>query len=296
VEIPPPATPTPSAPRRRPPRAALPHTLLATWTAIVLLFLYLPIAILVIYSFNDSRLTVAWAGFTTRWYRELGSNAPLIAAGLNSLLIAAAVMVLSVFLGTLGAWALYRYRWPLGGFLRTLVAVPLVMPDVIMGVSLLILFAVFNAWGNTVLPTMGFADDHLGLGFATVVIGHVTFCFPFVLVAVHARLVGMDPALEEAAMDLGATPTRAFLRVIVPYLMPAIVSGGLMAFTLSMDELIVTYFISGPQSVTLPVKVFGMARVGLSPTINAVSALFVAATTLLVVSAMWLQRIKESGR
>jgi spermidine/putrescine transport system permease protein len=272
----------------------LAHAVLGGWTAIVLAFLYLPIVLLVVYSFNDSKLTVAWAGFSTRWYREMWSNAPLMAAAVNSLIVAGVVTVVSVVLGTIGAWALYRYRWPMQGLVRTLVAVPLVMPEVIMGVSLLVLFAIAGAWGNGVLARYGWEDGPLGLGFTTVVIGHVTFCFPFVLVAVHARLVGMDPALEEAAMDLGATPTRAFLKVVVPYLMPAIVSGGLMAFTLSMDELIVTYFLSGPGSVTLPVKLFGMARVGLSPTINAVSAVFVAATTLLVVAAFWVRRIKEA--
>jgi spermidine/putrescine transport system permease protein len=273
----------------------LTNVLLGSWTAIVLAFLYLPIALLVIYSFNASKMNVAWTGFTTHWYREMWDNRPLVTAGINSLLIAATVMAISLLLGTIGAWTLYRYRLPFGRVIRTLVAVPLVMPDVIMGVSLLILFAVTSAWGNGLLSHLGFADDHLSLGFTTVVIGHVTFCFPFVLVAVHARLTGMDPSLEEAAMDLGATPTGAFLRVIVPYLLPAIVSGGLMAFTLSMDELIVTYFISGPTSTTLPIKVFGMARVGLSPMLNAVSAVFVAATTLLVVAAMWLQRIKENS-
>lgn len=270
------------------------HACLGGWTAVVLAFLYLPILLLVAYSFNSSRLNVAWAGFTTRWYREIWTSAPLVAAGVNSLVIAAAVTVVSLILGTTGAWGLYRYRFPFGGVLKTLVAVPLVMPDVIMGVSLLILFAVVNAWGNGLLDRMGWGDDHLGLGYVTVVIGHVTFCFPFVLVAVHARLVGMDPSLEEAALDLGATPLRAFLRVTVPYLMPAIVSGGLMAFTLSMDELIVTYFVSGPGSTTLPIKVFGMARVGMSPILNAVSALFVAATTLLVVAATWLRRAREN--
>lgn len=269
------------------------HALLGAWTILVLLFLYLPIGLLVVYSFNASRLNVVWTGWTTQWYRQIWVNEPLVAAGVHSLIIAAVVMISSVILGVIGAWGLYRYRWPLGGVLRALVAVPLIMPDVIMGVSLLILFAVANEWGNNLLGKWGLGDDHLGLGFITVIIGHVTFCFPFVLVAVHARLVGMDPALEEAAMDLGATPLQAFLRVVVPYLMPAIISGGLMAFTLSMDELIVTYFISGPTSETLPIKVFGMARVGLSPILNAVSAVFVAATTLLVVGGSWIQGMKK---
>jgi spermidine/putrescine transport system permease protein len=266
------------------------QALFGLWTALVLAFLYLPIALLIIYSFNASRLNIVWQGFTTHWYHEILHDHALLSAALNSLLIAAAVTILSVLLGTLGAWLLYRYRWPFAGFLRTLVAVPLIMPDVIMGVSLLILFAVVNDWGNNLLDKFGYGDDHLGLGFTTVIIGHVTFCFPFVLIAIHARLVGMDPSLEEAALDLGATPLRAFLSVTIPYLRPAIFSGALMAFTLSMDELIVTYFTAGPSSTTLPLKVFGMARVGLSPILNAVSALFVTVTTLLVVTIEFTRR------
>jgi spermidine/putrescine transport system permease protein len=270
------------------------HAAFGAWTVLVLAFLYLPILLLVVYSFNDSRLNVRWQGFTWRWYGELWTNLPLRAAATNSLLIAAAVTAVSVPLGTLGAWVLHRYRFPMMGMIRTLVAVPLVIPDVIMGVSLLILFAVASAWGNTLLDRYGLGDDHLGLGFTTVILSHATFCFPFVLIAVHARLAGMDPSLEEAALDLGATPLRAFVRATVPYLLPAILSGGLMAFTLSMDELIVTYFVSGPESTTLPLKVFGMAKVGLSPVLNAASAVFVAATTLLVVAAAWIKGLRNA--
>jgi spermidine/putrescine transport system permease protein len=176
--------------------------------------------------------------------------------------------------------------------LRTLIALPLVMPDVIMGVSLLVLFALTCGVGNQLLEKFGNDEAPLGLGFTTIIIGHVTFCFPFVLIAINARLAGMDPSLEEAAMDLGATPFRAFRKVIVPYLMPAIISGALMAFTLSMDELIVTYFIAGPGSATMPIKVFGMARIGLSPVLNAISTLFVVATTLLIVIASYVRGIR----
>jgi spermidine/putrescine transport system permease protein len=132
---------------------------------------------------------------------------------------------------------------------------------------------------------------HLGLGFATVIIAHVTFCFPFVMIVLDARLAGLDPSLEEAAMDLGATPWQAFWRVIVPYLLPAIISGALMAFTLSMDELLVTWFVYSSQSITLPVKIYGMAKVGLNPMLNAVSTLFIVGTALLVVTAEMLKKI-----
>ena len=151
--------------------------------------------------------------------------------------------------------------------MRTFIGVPIVMPEIVMGVSLLALFA-----------TAG-----VPLGFSTVIIAHVTFCFPFVLLAVQARLAGLDPALEEAALDLGATPLRAFWLVIMPCLRPAIVAGGLLAFTLSMDEVIVTFFTASPASATLPLRIFGMAKVGLNPMLNALSVLFIVATVLIVI-------------
>ena len=153
----------------------------------------------------------------------------------------------------------------------------MVIPEILMGVSLLIFFA----------------TAHVTLGFATVIISHVTFCFPFVLVAVQARLAGLDPSLEEAAMDLGATPFQAFRLVVVPYLMPAIISGALMSFTLSMDELIVTYFTYGPSSVTLPIKIFGEVKKGLNPMLNAISAIFIVATAVLVVIANSINRVRH---
>lgn len=271
-------------PRTTPIGMSAVHRLFGLWTLLILLFLYLPITLLVIYSFNSSRLNIVWQGFTLDWYRQLCHNQPLIGSLYNSLIIAAVTTVLSVFLGTAAAWLLYRYRLPMGKTILSLIYVPIVIPEVVMGVSLLILFATLSR--NLGLP--------LKLGFTTVILSHVTFCFPFVMVTVAARLAGIDPSLEEAAMDLGATPWRAFALVIVPYLLPAIISGALMAFTLSMDELIVTYFTTGPQSITLPLKIFGMAKVGLNPMLNAVSALFIVGTALLMTAAEYLRRPKET--
>jgi len=182
--------------------------------------------------------------------------------------------VFSVVLGTLGAWLLYRYNYPGRRALSTLIFVPMVIPEIIMGISLLIFFATIQ----------------FSLGFVSVIISHITFCFPFVMIAVQARLSGLDPFLEEAAMDLGAHPLQAFFQIILPYLMPAIISGALMSFTLSMDELIVTFFTASPASATLPLKVFGMAKVGLNPMINSISAIFILATAILVVAAEMLKR------
>ncbi len=251
--------------------------LLWAWTVGVLLLLWLPIAVLVVYSFNASRLNIVWQGVTLRWYAELWQNTPLLRAAQNSLVIAAVVTVLSVILGTVGAWLLHRYRFRWRSAIQTLTAVPMVMPEILMGISLLVFFAVIG----------------LRLGFSTVIIGHVTFCFPFVLVAVQARLQGLDPGLEEAALDLGATPLQAFWLVILPCLRPAIVAGGLRAFTLSMDELIVTFFTPRAASATLPIRVFGLAKVGLNPMLNALSTLFVVATAAFVLFSASIRRFSR---
>ena len=246
------------------------------WTVAVFAFLYLPIALLVVYSFNDSKLNLYWAGFTTKWYGMLFGNEVLLRAFQNSLIVATTTTALSVVIGTSAAWLLYRYRFPAQQTLGLLIFIPLVMPEVLMGVSLLVLFV-----------SLG-----IPLGYTTLIIAHTTFCFPFVLVGVQARLQGIDPSLEEAAMDLGATPLKAFWLVIIPYLLPAIVAGALMSFTLSFDEYIVTIFTSGADSQTLPLKVYGMVRVGLNPQLNALSTLFIAATAVLVIASQVFTRKK----
>ncbi len=241
------------------------------------LFLYAPILVLVVYSFNNSRLSSEWGGATVKWYAQLMSNTQLTRAAENSLIIALITTVAAVLLGTGGAWFLHRYNYRFSRLIQTFVALPMVMPEILMGVSLLIFFAVMR----------------MPLGFTTVCIAHITFCFPFVLVAVQARLQGLDPSLEEAAMDLGATPFRAFWLVIVPCLRPAIVAGALMAFTLSMDELIVTFFTTSASSATLPIRVYGLAKVGLNPMLNALSAIFILATAVIVLLSEYIRRLSR---
>jgi len=252
----------------------LARRLLATWTGFVFLFFYLPIAVLVLYSFNASRLNIVWTGFTFEWYAKLLEDRVLVRTLENSLIVASITTVLSVALGTAGAWLLHRYRYRGGALLETLVFLPMIVPEVILGVSLLILFV-----------TIG-----LELGYTTIVISHVTFCFPFAMAAVQARLADLDPALEEAALDLGATPPQAFARVLVPYLMPAILSGALMSFTLSLDELIVTYFTASAGTRTLPLEIFGRVKKGLDPSLNAISTVFVGFTVLAVFAIEALRR------
>jgi spermidine/putrescine transport system permease protein len=248
--------------------------LLATWTGIVFVFFYLPIAVLVLFSFNQSKLNIMWTGFTLDWYAALWRDSVLVRTLQSSLIVATATTVLSVVLGTAGGWLLYRYRYRASGLLETLVFLPMIVPEVILGVSLLILFV-----------TIG-----LRLGYATIVISHVTFSFPFVMAAVQARLAGLDPALEEAALDLGASPFQAFVKVLIPYLMPAIVSGALMAFTLSLDELIVTYFTASAATRTLPLEIFGRVKKGLDPSLNAISTVFIVVTVMTVLATEALRR------
>jgi spermidine/putrescine transport system permease protein len=252
---------------------------LAVWTGLVLGFLYLPILVLIGYSFNRSRLNITWEGFTLRWYGELFSNRPLIDSFKNSLIVASVSTVLAVVIGTTGAWLLHRHRYRFARAIQTLICVPMVMPEIVIGISLLVFFAL----------------TQIELGHTTMILAHTTFCFPFVLVAVQARLQGLDPALEEAALDLGATPARAFWLVILPCLRPAVMAGALMAFTLSMDELIISLFTAGPDSRTLPMQVFGMAKVGLNPMLNALSALFVVATVAFVLFTEHLRRMATRG-
>lgn len=245
------------------------------WTVAVFVFLYLPILVLVGYSFNASKLNVLWEGFTLKWYAEVWDNVRIIRALKNSLIVASVTTLISVVIGTAGAWLLHRYRYRFSRTIQTLVFVPMIMPEIIMGISLLMFFTVLQ----------------LELGFLTVILAHVTFCFPFVMVAVQARLQGLDPALEEAAQDLGASPLQAFWLVVVPCLRPAIISGALMAFTLSMDELIVTVFTTGAASATLPTVVFGMAKIGLNPMLNALSAVFVVTTIAFVLFSGHLRKL-----
>ncbi len=258
------------------------HRVLALWAAAVFAFLYLPVVLLMGFSFNDASLGVRWTGFTLRWYGRLFDDAVLMEALRNSLVIAAAVTMLSTVLGTAGAWLLHRDRLlprVVGASLYAGILVPMLVPEVLMGVSLLLWFVFL----------------HVPLGFGTVIAAHTTFCFPFVLVAVRARLAGLDPSLEEAALDLGATPARAFALVIVPYLLPAIISGALLSFTLSLDEYIVTVFTNGPGSQTLPQKIFGLAKIGLSPQLNALSTLFLLGTAAPALAAELLGRRRTAA-
>jgi putrescine transport system permease protein len=249
-------------------------------------FLYVPIALLIVYSFNASRLVTVWAGLSPRWYGELFHNAQILDAAWLSLRIAAATATIATILGTLAALALARAGRFVGrSALVGLLAGPLVMPEVILGLALLLLFvALESVLGGP------------GRGAGTIVVAHVTFSMAYVAVIVRAKLADFDRSLEEAAADLGAPPATVFLRITMPLIAPALAAGWLLAFTLSLDDLVVASFVSGPGASTLPMVVYSSVRLGVSPQINALATLLVAAVAVLVGGAGWLLgRRKRAG-
>ncbi|MFD2110517.1 ABC transporter permease subunit [Thiorhodococcus fuscus] len=239
-------------------------------------FLYVPILLLILYSFNESRLVTVWSGFSFKWYGELLHNHQLLDAAWLSVRIAATNASVAIVLGTLAANALVRQGRFRGraGF-ELLLTAPLVMPDVIIGLSLLLLFVAMQ-------QTIGWPD---GRGFTTITIAHITFSTAYVAVVVRSRLAQMDRSLEEAAMDLGARPLGVYTRITLPLIAPALLSGWLLAFTLSLDDLVIASFVSGPGSTTLPMVVYSSVRMGVSPQINALATLIVAVVTLAVLIA-----------
>lgn len=244
-------------------------------------FLYLPIVLLIVYSFNASRLVTVWGGFSTRWYVALFSNQGLIDAAWVTARVAFVSASVATVLGTLAALALTRYTRFRGRFLFSgMVFAPLVMPEVITGLSLLLLFV-----------AIGFDR-----GFMTVTLAHITFTMCFVAVVVQSRLISFDRSLEEAAMDLGATPTRTFFQVTLPVIMPAVVAGWMLAFTLSLDDLVIASFTSGPGATTLPMKIYSQVRLGVTPEINAVCTILIAIVTVGVLVAAIVNKRRDVQR
>jgi putrescine transport system permease protein len=250
-------------------------------------FLYLPIALLVVYSFNASRLVTVWAGWSLRWYGTLFSDQDMIAAAATSFEIGLIAATAAVLLGTCGGFAMSRFTRFRGrlvfGF--TLIA-PLVVPEVILGLSLLLLFVASARW-------IGWPQIR---GVASVAIAHATFCACYVAVLVRAQLARFDRTLEEAALDLGARPLTVLLRVTLPGIGPALLSGWLLSLTLSLDDLIVASFVTGPSATTLPMKVYSQVRLGVTPEINALATLFLGVVFALVAAAAWLVARSEGRR
>ncbi len=229
-------------------------------------FLYVPLLIVIVYSFNDSRLNAEWVGFTFGWYDKLFHNQDMLLAAGNSLLIGLTASAVSTVLGTMAGLAMYRYR---NRLLSILVLAPIAIPEILMGVSLLIFFVLLN----------------LTLGLVSVALAHIAFCIGFVAIVVRSRLAGMDESLTEAARDCGASPANAFRYVTLPLIMPGVIAGALMAFTLSIDDFVITFFTAGAGTVTLPLQIYSMIKIAVTPEVNAISTLLMLLTLALIIVA-----------
>ncbi len=252
-----------------------------------LFFLYFPLLILMVFSFNDSRRNIVWQGFTLDYYEKAFNNASLIEAFVNSLTIAFFCTVLSVVLGALAAVMLWRFRFPGKTAVEGAMALPIVVPEICMGVAMLVFFAKVFPWPSG-LPWP------LNLG--AIIIAHTSFAFPFVATVVRARLASFNRELEEAAKDLGASEWRTFWDVLVPHMQPGLIAGALLAFTLSLDDFVITFFTAGPDTITFPVKIYSMLRFSVTPEVNAASTILIVVTVALTAIGLHLQNQSENKK
>lgn len=244
------------------------------FTGAILVLIYIPILVLVVNSFNASKYGIKWGGFTFKWYEKFWNNDGLMTAALNSLTVSIVAASVATIIGTLAAVALHRYQFKGKALLSSMVFVSMLTPEIVMAISLLIVFM-----------TLG-----IKLGFVSLVIGHITFCLPFVIVAVYSRLKGFDMKMLEAARDLGASESNIFWKIILPLALPAVSAGWLLSFTLSLDDVIVSAFVTGPGYEILPLKVYSMVRVGVSPEVNAISTILLVVSLVLVIVSQLLLR------
>jgi spermidine/putrescine transport system permease protein len=247
---------------------------LAAHAWLVYVFLYAPIGILVLFSFNRARQTAVWEGWTLDWYRRLAANELILSSVRNSLIVGVVSTAAATVIGTLVALALGRYEFRGKGFTRNLLYLPIIIPEIVLGAALVTFFGVVA----------------FGLSLWTVVIAHVVFSVSYVAIVVRARLSGFDRSLEEAALDLGARPVQTFWRVTLPLIAPGIVAGALLSFTISIDDYVITSFVAGVGATTLPLQIYSMLKVGVTPEVNAVSTLLLAVTIVLIVIAQRLQQ------
>ncbi|MGL4730685.1 MAG: extracellular solute-binding protein [Clostridium sp.] len=244
------------------------------YATLVYLFLYLPILVLIIFSFNSSKLNATWTGFTLDWYKKLFTNDAILVALKNSLFIAFISTFFAVVIGTLAAIGMYRYKFKGKKAIEGLLYVPVVIPEIVMGISMLVFFSMLN----------------LEAGLTTLILSHITFCIGYVVIVVRARLEGFDSSIEEAAKDLGATPWQTLTKITLPIISPGIIAGAMLAFTLSLDDVIISFFAAGPESNTLPLKIFSMVKFGVTPEINALSTAMMVFTLTIVIVAEGIRR------
>lgn len=248
-----------------------------SYMTLIYLFFYVPIAILIIYSFNNSTYSMLWHGFTWEWYKQLIADTDLQSIAIHSLVVGVLAATSATIMGTLTAVTLFRYQFYGKKLLHTLIFILIVSPDIVMGISLLILYSTMK----------------ISLGFLTLLFAHITFCLPFVAVTVYSRITGLDKNIFEAARDLGAKDFTIFLRIIIPLLWPAIIAGWLLSFTLSLDDVIISYFVTGPDFQILPLQIFSMVRLGVTPEINALCSVMFAITLFIVIVSQIMLRKKQ---
>ena len=251
------------------------------YVALVMVFLYLPIAVLILYSFNDGKTSV-WKGFTLKWYYELFNNSAIMTSLYNTLIIAVLAALVSTVLGTLAAIGIYNMKKPVRSLVTNVSNIPIINPEIVTGVSFMLLFAFLGTLFN------------FEMGFATVLIAHISFCTPYVILNVMPKLRQMDYSIYEAALDLGCNPRQAFFKTVMPEIMPGVISGMLMSFTYSLDDFVITYFTRGPKFQTLPIEIYTMPRRRISPTINALSTLlFIITIAILIIVNVWERRAEK---
>ncbi|MDB6123627.1 MAG: Ornithine carbamoyltransferase [Pedosphaera sp.] len=250
--------------------------------ALLYLFLYAPLAVVIVYSFNAARFGAGWSGFTTKWYGALWENSLALSATKNTLLLAVSSTAIATVLGTMLGYGMNRFRFPGKALFGWFLYVPVFIPDIVMAVAMLLFYSLLRKWCSL-----------FELGLTTMILAHVTFQIPFVAIVVRSRLVGLDPALEEAAGDLGANEWQTFRHVTLPLILPGIVAGGMLAFTLSLDDFVVSFFTSGPGATTLPILIYSSVKRGITPDINALSTLIVLASIAGTVVVTLLQRTKK---
>jgi spermidine/putrescine transport system permease protein len=269
----------------RTPRAPLEYAKslwMRSWVGAVMLFLYLPLFVLIAFSFNDSKRNVVWRGFTTKYYGKAWENDQLWGAMVNSLTIAFLATIISLMIGTLAAVMLWRFRFPLKGAVDGTISLPIIVPEICLGVAFLVFFS-----------TIGWPSGFLWpFNMGAIIIAHITFCFPFVTMVVRARLATFNREQEEAAKDLGASEWQAFRDVLIPHIKPALISGALLAFTLSLDDFVITFFTSTPGTDTFPVLVYSLVKRGVTPDVNAASTILILLTVVLTAIALKLQGAK----
>lgn len=248
-----------------------------SWLTAVYAFLYIPLLTLMVYSFNQARYTTVWKGFTLKWYVRLMENQQLLDAFFNSLTVALVASVIATVIGTLGAFTVSHYRFAGRKIFFGLVYSVMMSPDIVMGISLLMLFVLMG----------------METGFLTLLLAHVTFCLPFVMVTVHARIAGFDPMVVDAARDLGAGEFRIFSSIILPMILPAVLAGWLLSFTLSLDDVIISFFVTGPEFEILPLKIYSMVRLGVKPEVNALCTILFLLTLVAVTTAHFLTKERE---